>query len=108
MEKSNQTFTTGIWHVKMEKEKEFIEAWSEMAEWTFKKIDSGKGQLMRDTENPSIFVSVAQWSNEDVINDWRETDEFKKANLKINQLLVEPSQPHIMEVVASVGENVMV
>jgi heme-degrading monooxygenase HmoA len=105
MENLNQSFTTGVWNVKKGKEQEFISAWKEIAEWTFSNMDSGSGRLLQDSKDQSRFVSVGQWTSENNIQKWRETDEFKKALEKINNLLVEPSQPHSMREVATVGEK---
>lgn len=108
MENSNQSFTTGIWNVKKGKEQEFINAWKEIAEWTFNNMDGGSARLLQDSKDQSRFVSVGQWMSENNIQKWRETDEFKKALEKINNLLVEPAQPHSMHEVAAVGEKTIV
>lgn len=108
MENSNQSFTTGIWNVKKGKEQEFINAWKEIAEWTFNNMDNGSARLLQDSKDQSRFVSVGQWMSENNIQKWRDTDEFKKALEKINNLLEEPSQPHSMREVATVGEKTIV
>jgi heme-degrading monooxygenase HmoA len=108
MENSNQSFTTGIWNVKKGKEQEFIEAWKEMAEWTFNNIDGGSARLLQDSKDGSRFISVGQWTSENNIQKWRDTDEFKNALNKINTLLAEPAQPHSMREAAVVGEKTIV
>jgi heme-degrading monooxygenase HmoA len=105
MENSNQSFTTGIWNVKKGKEQEFINAWKEMADWTFKTMDGGSAHLLQDSKDQSRFISMGTWTSENNIQKWRETPEFKTALEKINNLLVEPSQPQNMKEVATVGEK---
>jgi heme-degrading monooxygenase HmoA len=108
MKNLNQSFTTGIWNVKKGKEKEFINAWKEIAEWAFTSMDGGFARLLQDSKDQSKFISVGQWMNENNIQKWRETDEFKKVMEKINDLLVVPSQPQTMNEVATVGEKAIV
>jgi heme-degrading monooxygenase HmoA len=105
MENSNQSFTTGIWNVKKGKEQEFITAWKELADWTFKTMDGGSAHLLQDSKDQSRFISVGTWTSENNIQKWRETTQFKTALEKINNLLVEPSQPQNMKEVATVGEK---
>jgi heme-degrading monooxygenase HmoA len=105
MENSNRSFTTGVWNVKKGKEQEFINAWKEMAEWTSKNMDGVSAHLLQDSQDQSRFISVGEWVNESNIQKWRESNEFKKAFEKINNLLAESSQPHNMKEVASVGEK---
>jgi heme-degrading monooxygenase HmoA len=108
MENLNQSFTTGIWNVKKGKEQDFINAWKEIAEWTFNNMDGGSARLLQDSKDQSRFISVGLWMSENNIQKWRETDDFKKALEKINNLLVEPSEPHVMQEVATVGEKTIV
>jgi len=105
MENLNQSFTTGIWNVKKGKEQEFINAWKEIAQWTFNTMDGGSARLLQDSKDQSKFISVGQWVSKDNIQKWRDTTEFKTALEKINALLVEPSEPHTMKEVATVGEK---
>ncbi len=93
--------------VKKGKEKEFIDAWTEMAQLAIDKFDNGNGQLMQDAEHPSKFVSVGRWSNEKAIQNWRQSDEFKKIFSRIMPMLTEPGQPQLMKIVSKVGEHVM-
>jgi heme-degrading monooxygenase HmoA len=103
MENSNQSFTTGVWNVKKGKEQEFINAWREMATWTFQNMDGGSARLLQDSQNPSMFISVGEWTSEANIQKWRESSDFKSALAKISALLAEPSQPHKMKEAVSVG-----
>ncbi len=105
MENLNQSFTTGIWNVKKGKEQEFINAWKEMAQWTFANMDGGSARLLQDAKDPSRFISLGQWVSENNIQKWRETSEFKNALEKINNMLVESSEPHTMKEVVVVGEK---
>lgn len=105
MENSNQSFTTGIWNVKKGKEQEFINAWKEIAQWTFNNMDGGSARLLQDAKDQSRFISVGKWVSENNIQKWRETTEFKTALEKMNNLLVEPSEPHTMKEVVAVGEK---
>jgi heme-degrading monooxygenase HmoA len=108
MENLNRSFTTGIWNVKKGKEQEFINAWKEIAEWTFKNMDGGSARLLQDSQDQSRFISVGEWNSESNIQKWRETSELKNAMEKINQILTEPALPHTMKEVATVGEKVIV
>lgn len=105
MENSNQSFTTGVWNVKKGKEQEFISAWKEIAQWTFSNMDGGSARLLQDAKDQSKFISVGKWVSESNIQKWRETSEFKNALEKMNNMLVESSEPHTMKEVATVSEK---
>ena len=104
MENNNEPkdiYTLGIWTVKPDKEKEFINEWTEFANWTDKNISGpGKAYLLQDEKNPLRFISFGPWDNEKSIQVWRESTEFKSFAAKIEELC-DDFQPNSLRVVSS-------
>jgi len=82
------TYTSGDWHVNPGREKEFVDLWREMAEWSGREFDSGGwAKLLRDRENPTYFRSVAKWADEQTIERWRTSEGFKERLAKVRELV---------------------
>jgi heme-degrading monooxygenase HmoA len=74
---SDQPFTSGDWVVKQGSEQEFIERWSDFAQWA-KGNASGAGSfwLIQEKEEPSHFISFGSWADDDSVQSWRSGPEF--------------------------------
>lgn len=104
MENNNEPkdiYTLGIWTVKPGNEKEFIKEWTEFANWTDKNISGpGKAYLLQDEKNFLRFISFGPWDNEKSIQEWRESNEFKRFVAKVKELC-DDFQPNTLKVVST-------
>ena len=95
-----QLFTSGSWLVKEGREKEFISAWKDFAEWTSRSgLGAGSGHLLQDTANPRSFLSFGPWESQEAIQRWRNAPEFQ-AFLASARELCEEIQPRTLSLVA--------
>jgi heme-degrading monooxygenase HmoA len=98
---SKEIYTLGIWTVKPDKEKEFIEAWTEFAQWTDASVSGpGRAYLLQDETNKLRFISFGPWDNEQSIQAWRETESFKTFVEKVKGLC-DDFQPNTLKVVST-------
>jgi heme-degrading monooxygenase HmoA len=96
-------YTSGDWHVKPGREPEFVDAWTELAEWSISEYGpNGWGKLLRDKEAPTRFRSVAIWPDERTVEEWRASDGFKQRLAKIRELLEEVTI-HTFDLASEVG-----
>lgn len=96
-------YTSGDWKTKPGKEREFIAAWKELAIWATEEHDpDGWGKLLRNTEDPTHFVSVAEWRDARTIEVWRSTEEFGRRMDAIREL-TEDMHIHTFELAVEVG-----
>jgi len=84
-------YSSGDWHVKPGREQEFVDAWRELAGWSLTEFDPGWGKLLRDKEDPTHFLSVGEWTDEQVIEKWRASEGFKQRLAEIRGLTDEVS-----------------
>jgi heme-degrading monooxygenase HmoA len=95
-------YTLGIWTVKSDKEKEFINEWTSFANWTSDNIKgAGKGYLLQDKENALRFISFGPWKDESSIQKWRDSEEFKNFVTKVKGLCDDFQPNTLMEVSTS-------
>src|ERR1051325_3721428 len=79
MNTQKPAYTFGIWIIKSGHEKDFIHEWTTFADWMNKNTPGlGKGFLLQDEKNPLRFISLGSWESENVIQNWRESKEFKE------------------------------
>jgi heme-degrading monooxygenase HmoA len=94
-------YTSGRWRVAPGKEDEFIRAWNELATRTKGDYPEATAVLLRDREDPSLFVSFGPWNSVEQIEQWRASDTFQTGVGKIRPLLAEFT-PQTLDPVASV------
>jgi quinol monooxygenase YgiN len=82
-------YSSGDWHVKPGREQEFVDAWRELARWSLAEFDPGWGKLLRDKEDPTHFISIGEWPDDQVIEAWRASEGFKQRMGEIRQLVDE-------------------
>jgi heme-degrading monooxygenase HmoA len=100
----SQPYTSGTWTVKPGREEEFIAAWQELADWTWREIPgTGWAKLLRDRESPNRFVSFGPWESLEAIESWRGHDGFGERVGPLRELL-EAFEPRTLEQVAGVGD----
>jgi quinol monooxygenase YgiN len=77
-------YTSGDWRVRPGREDEFVAAWHELAQWTVDNLDdTGQGTLLRDSEDPSHFLSFGSWRDAETVTRWRQTDGYRDSMAKI-------------------------
>jgi heme-degrading monooxygenase HmoA len=97
-------YTVGLWTVKPGKEKQFIAEWEAFARWTSANQPGAEtGYLLQDSRSTEKFISFGPWRDEDAINGWRESREFKEFASKARELCSE-FQPRSMVLVAASEE----
>lgn len=92
-------YTFGSWRVKAGREEEFVAAWQEFADWTATQGLASKAQLLRDHEDPSLFVSLGPWESLDTIARWRSLPGFHDRIVALHALL-DSFEPRTLELVA--------
>ena len=97
-------YTMGIWLVKPGSEGEFVTAWQEMAEWTMREVAGAQpgATLLRDREQPTRFISLGPWPDDEAIAGWRGSSGFKERVGRIRHLLQDFS-PATLDPVAAQG-----
>jgi heme-degrading monooxygenase HmoA len=100
--KPRETYTLGIWKVKPGMESEFISEWTSFANWTSETFSGevGKAYLLRDETDSLRFISFGPWDNENTIQKWRGSDEFKSFAAKVKDLC-DDFQPNTLKVASS-------
>ena len=72
-----QAHASGNWHVAVGNESEFLARWQEFLEWTKASIPGFiTASLLRDSEDPRNFVSVAKWESPDARTKWKAHEGF--------------------------------
>jgi heme-degrading monooxygenase HmoA len=96
-------YTSGEWHVKPGREDEFVKEWYELARWT---VDNVRGaswaRLLRDREQPTRFVSIGPWDDDEAIGEWRSHPVFKERIGRLREL-VERFDARILDPATEVG-----
>lgn len=102
----DEVFTSGRWVVTPGSEERFVSAWREFAEWSKASFPEGAGWvlLLRDREQPNVFVSLGPWSSRSAIDAWRNDDGFRTRIASIRELL-ESFTPATMDAVVDIGRE---
>lgn len=93
-------FSQGSWIVKLGREREFVEAWTEFAEWSKAELGMTRGTLLRDLDQPTRFISFGGWKNVEEIQRWRALPGFQERVGRIRSLL-DSFEAHTMQLAAS-------
>jgi heme-degrading monooxygenase HmoA len=94
-------YTLGIWKVTSGSEDEFVRAWQNLANKTKEGFPNEVATLLRDRDDPSIFISFGPWKSLEQIDQWRSSETFKDGVGKIRPLL-DDFTAHTMDVAATV------
>jgi quinol monooxygenase YgiN len=90
-------YTSGVWNVKAGKETEFAREWEASADRMSPDLPGVVFRLLRDTESPSRFVSLAgPWRNREQIDAMRASDQFQ-GMMSSMQPLLESYEPFVYE-----------
>jgi quinol monooxygenase YgiN len=94
-------YTLGMWTVKTGREDEFVAAWSDLAEKTKADFPDATATLLRDGEQPNLFISFGPWESVEEIDRWRSSETFQRGVGRLRELL-DDFAPHTMHVVAQI------
>jgi quinol monooxygenase YgiN len=94
-------YTSGRWRVTPAREGEFIAAWRDLANRTKGDFPDSTAVLLRDRDDPSLFLSFGPWESPEQIEQWRASDTFQTGVGKIRPLLAEFTV-HTLDPVAAV------
>jgi heme-degrading monooxygenase HmoA len=92
-------YTHTNWIVKRGRDKEFVERWSEWAEWSHRQGLAAHAMLLRDVDNPERFVSFGPWESVQAVRNWRALDGYQERVAKLHEV-VDQFEPRTLEVVA--------
>lgn len=96
-------YTSGDWHVKEGSADAFIDAWTELAEWTSSTVSGCTfAKLLRDQRDSNHFLSFSPWRDENAVAAWRELPGFTERVGRLQELLQEFT-PRTMTIVGEVG-----
>jgi quinol monooxygenase YgiN len=70
-------FTSGSWIIKPGKEDAFIKLWSDFAK-NSNVPGAGSAVLLQDNNNSRHFISFGDWENQQIVDKWRGSTEFKE------------------------------
>ena len=63
-------WTHSVWRIKPGREEEFVEAWGALVP-VGQSFGGGDPKLLRDREEPNVFISVGPWPDLDAIERFR-------------------------------------
>jgi hypothetical protein len=66
-----EVWTHGEWVAKPGCEDEFVDAWSELAEWKRSRFSGAQGRLFRDLDRPNVFFSWSARESAEQVAEWR-------------------------------------
>jgi heme-degrading monooxygenase HmoA len=74
---AGETYASGNWVVRDGSTDEFIARWSDFLEWTKAEVEGFRfASLIRETPNPSHFISFAEWDSDAAMQAWRSKPAF--------------------------------
>jgi heme-degrading monooxygenase HmoA len=68
---TGEAYTHSTWRVKPGLEDEFVRRWEDLAHWSALQGLTSRAKLLRDTDEPSRFVSFGPWESMDSVRRWR-------------------------------------
>jgi len=92
-------YTHTSWTVKKGREAEFIERWSEWAEWSHREGLAERAILLRDVDNPEEFVSFGPWVSMQAVRNWRALSGYQDRVARLREV-VEHFAPRTLELVS--------
>ena len=65
-----ETYTSGTWRVKAGAEDAFVAEWTSFVRWATEMPGSGTFRLVRDVDEPGVYMSFAPWESFESQRDW--------------------------------------
>ena len=97
-----RVYTLGIWTVKDGREAEFVKAWEDLADRTKSDFPDGTATLLRDRDQPNLFISFGPWESPEQIEQWRSSDTFKHGVGTLRPML-DDFEAHTMDIAAELA-----
>ena len=94
-----ETYTQSTWRVKPGLEDEFVRRWEELADWSRLQGLTARAKLLRDTDDPSRFVSFGPWGSMDAVQRWRGALGFHERLAQLQEVL-DDFDPRTLELVS--------
>jgi heme-degrading monooxygenase HmoA len=95
----SKTYTHSTWRVKPGLEDEFVRRWEELADWSGWQGLTARAKLLRDTDDPSRFVSFGPWGSIDAVWRWRGAPGFHERIARLQEVL-DDFDPRTLELVS--------
>jgi len=92
-------FTHTTWKVKPGREEEFVQRWLEWVGWSHRQGLRAHARLLRDVEDPGIFISFGPWETIGAVRNWRTEPGYQERVSRLQEL-VERFEPRTLEQVA--------
>ncbi len=80
-------------------EDEFVRRWEELADWSGLQGLTARAKLLRDTDDPSRFVSFGPWGSVDAVRRWRGATGFHERVARLQEVL-DDFTPRTLELVS--------
>ncbi|MDZ7744824.1 MAG: antibiotic biosynthesis monooxygenase family protein [Candidatus Saccharibacteria bacterium] len=96
-------FMCGSWHIKPGEEDSFIKLWQDFANQS-ESPSAGRARLLRDKTNLSHFLSYRDWQSLEVVDEWRQSPEFKQFFTQVKKV-VEKVDVYTLDKVADSEAN---
>jgi quinol monooxygenase YgiN len=94
-----ETYTHSVWRVKPGREDEFVRLWLDLVQWSSEQGLTAKAKLLRDPDNPGLFISFGPWESLGKVAVWRSSRGFHERIAALQQLL-EAFEPRTLVLVA--------
>jgi heme-degrading monooxygenase HmoA len=95
-------WTSGIWTVSPGQEAAFVEAWGEFARWSQETFPGAHAWLLRDRDEPNVFMSIGPWSSDEDVAMWRNSLGFRERVGHIRGLVMS-FEPHTLDEVFAIA-----
>lgn len=86
MSNKGLSYVMNLWQVKKGNEKNFIDTWTEFAEYSLKNHRVFEATLLQENENLQKFVSSGRWEDDEAVKEWRSSPEFNKYFVRLKEL----------------------
>lgn len=97
-------WTTGTWTVKPGREDDFIAGWSDFARWSAVTFGGDRAWLLRERDQPGVFVTMGAWPSDEVIAAWRGSLGFRLRFEAIRELVLS-FEPRTLDEVVEISGN---
>jgi len=98
----SRCYSQTTWTVRPGSEEEFVRRWTEVADWSASEGLRTEMRLVRDVDDPSVFVSVGPWESVAAIAAWRTLPGFQERVAALAKV-VERFDVRTLELVADHG-----
>lgn len=96
-------YTLGIWHISHGRAQDFIDGWTELAEWTLREVPGSRfAKLLRDTDDDHRFISFGPWDDAGSVEAWQALPGFQERIGRLRSL-TESFEPRNLSVEREIG-----